>query len=62
MRNQFLGSVAKVIKSPFKNGEMIADRFDGAFIIDCPKDGGQYKYQPIKRKANKAEREVLYNT
>ena len=59
MKAAFLGSVAKVIESPFNDGELIADRFDGVFIIDCPTDGGQYKHQIIKRKANRAEYKAL---
>lgn len=62
MRIAFLGSAIKLVESPFKNTEMIAHRSDGVFIIDCPKKGGQYKHQVIKRKANKAEREFLFST
>ena len=59
MKNSLLGSVAKVIESPFNLDELIADRFDGVFIIDRPTEDKQYKNQKIKRKANREERMAL---
>ena len=60
MKSNVLGSVRRIIDSPFNEGEMIAERLDGIYIIDRPVDGAAYKYQVIKRKANADEIKSLH--